>query len=387
MIRIAIVMLLLAHVGRAFGPSNEAHLEWTRTLEDAGNVVLTAWSPTASCVAVATSTTVHVIDLSGQLLWKWNFHETNRLIQVAPFEGSLAVSPRCDAVVFGGSTGYKYVWAADRRGKHRFFGTVGTPLSVKFSLRGDTIAIVTGASVGYLVSPRLDVRWRGELGDLPVRWPSQAADKTRSQSQPAEFTREDVEALFGALMWGYSVGDSVSDDGQWRVVVNGQGRGPRRSSIELWGPGAGGYRSRHRIADDPSEPRWIKPMGCPGGELTRDGAFVIATGDPDHPDAYHEGDSPACDSGDLSTYVFDRDGNLVMTWPPDGERTEMAAAFVARTGVPLALQADSSFWDVPLTPEEMRSAPDTGRRLLYSPGRARVLVSRGREVRLYRAPE
>ena len=72
-------------------------------------------------------------------------------------------------------------------------------------------------------------------------------------------------------------------------------------------------------------------MGCPDGELTRDGAFVIATGDPDHPDAPHPGDSPACDSGNLSTYVFDRDGNLVLTWPHDGDRAGMAAAFRART--------------------------------------------------------
>lgn len=266
-------------------------------MEDARNIVLTAWSPIASCVAVATDTTVHVIDISGQPLWKWNFHETNRLIHVTPFGGSLAVSPTCDAVVLGGRTDYKYVWTANRRGRHTFFETVGTPLSVKFSLRGDTIAIVTGASLGYLLSPRLDVRWRGKLGDLPVRWPAQVVDKTRSQSHAMEFTRDDVEALFGAMMWGYSVWDSVSDDGQWRVVVNGQERGPRTTSIELWGPGAGGYRGRHRIADDPSQPRWIKPMGCPGGELTRDGAFVIATGDPDHPDAYHVGDGSVPSSG------------------------------------------------------------------------------------------
>ena len=389
MITITTVLLLLANVGRALGQSSEPHLEWTRTLEDAATVALTAWSPTGSCVALATDTTVHVIDASGQPLWKWNFRETNRLIQVTPF-GSLALSPTCDTVVLGGASDYKYVWAADRRGKHTFFRTVGTPLSVKFSLRGDTIGVVSGASLGYLLSPDLNVRWRGKLGDLPVRWPSQAM--AGSQSQVVEFTREDVEVLFGAMMWGYGVSDSVSDDGQWRVVTNGQERGPRTTTIELWGPGAGGYRGRHRTTEDPSRPRWIKPMGCPGSELTRDGAFVIATGDPDHPDAYHVGDSPACDSGELLTYFFDRDGHMVLTWPHDRDRAEMAAAFLARTGVPLALQVGSAWqqdpaWDVALTPEEIRTLPETRRKLTYSPNGKRLLVSRDREVRLYRAPE
>ena len=102
------------------------------------------------------------------------------------------------------------------------------------------------------------------------------------------------------------------------------------------------------------------------------------------PDAYGVGDSAACDSGNLSTNFFDRDGNLVLTWPHDRDRSEMAAAFLARTGKPLALQAGSAWredspWDVPLTPEEASAGTDLLRRFDYSPGRARCssLTPRG----------
>ena len=282
MIRVTTVILLLANIGPALGQSSEPQLEWQRTLQDAGNIVLAAWSPTASCVAVATDTTIHVISASGQPLWKWNFKETNRLIHLRRFMGALAVAPTCDTVILGGDSDYRYVLAANERRQHAFLATDGTPLSAKFSSRGDTAALVTGGPSGYLLSPRLDVRWHGQLGDLPVRWPSQVVDQG-TQRQAVEFSRDDVETLLGAMMWGYGVSDSVSDDGQWRVVTIGQFRGPRLTAIELWGPGAGGYRGRHRKPDDGEEPRWMKPMGCPGAELTRDGGFVIATGDPDGP--------------------------------------------------------------------------------------------------------
>jgi len=385
-IRITLICaLLLANVGRGLAQSTEPRLEWAHTLEDIGEVILTTWSPTNKCVAVATATMVHVIDISGYVLWRWNLSETNRLIRVAPLGGSLALSPTCDTVILGGRTDYKYVWAAEQNGRRTFFGTSGTPLSVKFSLQGDSVAIVTGARLGYLMSPRLALRWRGALGDLPVRWPYQTPDQTAGRGQGV-FTREDVDALFGAMMWGWAEFDRVSDDGSWRVVTHGQERGRRTTSIELWGPGAGGYRGRHRVTNGPSQPRWVKAMGCPYGELTHDGAFVVATGDPAHPDAWLLGDSPDCDSGNLSTYVFDRDGNLVLTWPPQTDREEMAAAFWVRTGVPLLIDAGPQ-WDVALTPEEIASLPDTRRRLTYSPHKRMLLVSRDREVRLYRALE
>lgn len=382
-IRIVPALLLSLGLGSVAARAQEPRLAWTLRLEDPGEIVAAAWSPTASCVVVGTQTSVHVIDVSGRRLWGWNFHATNRWIRLDPFT-SIAVSPRCDAVVLGGSAAYKYVWTADRHGRRGFFGTVGTPLSARFDLRGDAIAVVTGASLGYLLSPRLAVRWAGELGALPVRWPSQSPEPPGAGS--VDFSREDVEALFGALVWGYGVSDGVSDDGEWRAVWTAPFRGSGTGTIELWGPGAGGYRGRYARAVDRSQPRWSKPMGCPSGELTRDGAFVVATGDPDHPDAENVGDSRACDSGELSTYVFDRDGNTVLTWPHDQDPGAMPAAVFERTGRRIEVPGTPA-WDAPLTAAEASSAPDARRRLAYGPGRRLLLVGRGRELRVYRAPE
>lgn len=392
MIRIISVLLVLASVrdSAAQPPGREpvwvlAPPAWMLTLEDVGTIILTAWSPTSSCLAVATETTIHVIDSTGRPLWKWRFQETNRLIHVNRLDRTLAVSPACDVVVVGGGADYKYVWAADRRGTHTFFKTVGTPLSAKFDLRGDTIAVVTAASLGYLLSPRLHVRWSGKLGDLPVKWPSQQLDPARTPA--VEFARKDVDTLFGALLWGWGVSDSVSDDGQWRVVARNPVRGPITSSIELWGPGAGGYRGRHKLTDDGSQPRWIKTMGCPFADMTLDGEFVIATGDPDHPNAFKVGDSSACDAGDLSTYVFDRDGNTVLTWPHGGSIDEMSEAVFKRTGKRLVFGESVSSWDVSLDADEDEAHGGRQRERRFSPDGRMLLTSRDRELRLYRAPE
>jgi hypothetical protein len=390
MIRIISVLLVLASVRDSVAPPPgrqplwvQAPPVWRLTLEDVGKIIVTAWSPTSSCVAAATETTIHVIDSKGHPLWKWRFQETNRLIHVNGLDRALAVSPMCDVLVVGGGADYKYVWAANQRGTHTFFKTVGTPLSAKFDLRGDTIAVVTGASLGYLLTPRLNVRWSGQMGDLPIKWRSQELDP--SGTPAAEFAREDVDTLFGALLWGRGVSDSVSDDGQWRAVVEYPFRGAGTGSIKLWGPGAGGYRRRQKTTVDGSQPRWIKTMGCPSADLTRDGEFVIATGDPDHPDAFKVGDSPACDAGDVSTYVFDRDGNTVLTWPHGGNSDEMSEAVFRQTGKRLAFLKSVPSWDVSLDADEASRGPERERR--FSPDGRMLLTSRDRELRLYRAPE
>ena len=175
MIKRLVVLLLLSALLQTPEKPAQPHLVWTRALADSETVVVTAWSPTASCVAAATDKSVHVIDVSGEHLWQWNFHETNRLIQVGRFS-SIALSPTCDAVLVAGGVEYKYVWAGDRRGRRTFFKTAGTPPAVKFDLHGKNVAVVTGAAVGYLLSRRLSDRWSGKLAELPVRWPSQLLD-------------------------------------------------------------------------------------------------------------------------------------------------------------------------------------------------------------------
>jgi hypothetical protein len=139
------------------------------------------------------------------------------------------------------------------------------------------------------------------------------------------------------------------------------------------------------MTGDGSQPRWIKTMGCPSADLTRDGEFVIATGDPDHPDAFNVGDSAACDAGDVSTYVFDRDGATVLTWPHGGNSDEMSEAVFRRTGKRLAFLESVSSWDVSLDADEASRGPERERR--FSPDGRMLLTSRDRELRLYRAPE
>src|SRR5262249_10903060 len=99
-------------------------------------------------------------------------------------------------------------------------------------------------------------------------------------------------------------------------------------------------------------------------------------------------DSEACDSGKLRTYVFDRDGRIVLTWPPEGDREALAAAIRERTGHTLDLRV-ANFWSAdPETADEMRLAPrERQRRAAYGPDRRHELVARGRELRMYRAPD
>jgi hypothetical protein len=376
------LLLLATTATAAVSQTTSVTPAWTLTLDDPGDIVLSAWSSAANCVAVATNRTVHVFDSSGRPLWAWNYHETNRLIRPAKFHPGLAVSPTCDTVALAGETEYKFVWTAHRGGRHAFLKTIGTPWVVKFDLRGDSIAVSTAASFGYLLSPDLDVRWSGKLADLPVRWPSQAA--VASSSRFAEFLREDAEALFDVPPWGQGASDSVSDDGQWRAVWSEPYRGPGTAQLMLMGPGSDGYRGRSASIER-GQVRWTKAMGCPDAEVTLDGAFVVATGDPNHPE-YGPTGTPPCDGTPLPTYVFDRSGKTVLIWPPDGNRDELSEAVFARTGSQLKLRTHSS-WDVPLTPEEVRTLPDTRRRLAYSPDQKMLLVTRERELRLYRAPE
>ena len=98
-----------------------------------------------------------------------------------------------------GDPSYRYVLSADRNGGRQLLKTTGTPLSVRFDLTGQTVAVVTGASKAYLLSPALEVRWSGATASLPVRWAEQTGD-ARSEGGTI-FARGDVDALFGALKW------------------------------------------------------------------------------------------------------------------------------------------------------------------------------------------
>jgi hypothetical protein len=382
--RITPILLLLTYLVAPTAQAQQTEPLWALTLEDPEPVAIAAWSPTGTCVAVATDTTVHVIDRAGRPLWAWHFHETTPFLHPRhnPF-GVFAVSPACDVVAIGGWSDYKYLWTADRRGRHAFLKTVGTPHYGAFSLQGDSLAVTTSGPFAYVLTPHLDVRWSGALGDLPVKWPGQVMDVGARPA--AELLRQDVQELSDVL-WGYERDDSVSDDGQWRAVSSGPWRGGTGVDVlELWGPGAHGYNDRFS-SNGNRQLRWQKRMGCAGvGMITRDGMFVIASGDPDHPE-YTEGSMP-CELANLPTYVFDRDGNTVLTWPAGGNQDDMAQAVLARTGRSLAFPT----WGPPTSmhlfldwPQEPTTQPTP---TLTSPDRKMGLTIQGHELRLYRQPK
>jgi len=237
---------------------------------------------------------VHVVDTAGHLLWKWNFREATHLNRL----GSLAVSPACDAVVVGGDVDHKFVWIARHRRGHTSFRTRGTPRAVKFSLRGDLVAVATGASLGYLLSDKGEVRWSGKLDDLPITWAHEA--RTPSTTSRTEFAKDDVEAIRLALNWWPAAYDvRRSDDGSWRIERETPFRGSGTEIIQLWGPGD-------------KAPRWRKAIGCADILISGDGEFVMTSGDVEHSE-YGAGGNPPCDR--VAVHVFDHDGRDVRSWP------------------------------------------------------------------------
>jgi hypothetical protein len=380
--RLALSVALAAGIQTVQAQEPSARLAWTIDVE--APIRAAQWGASGDCVAVATDEAVHVIDAGGKRLWDWNYRETSRFLRLPRYFSPLApfaVAPACDAVVLGGDSSYRYVLSADRGGGRHVLKTAGTPLGIRFDPTGQTVAVVTGASKGYLLSPALRVRWSGATADLPIRWPAQTGD-ARSVSGPV-FAQGDVDALFGALLWGYGVADDVSEDGQWRAVAHVPFRGAGEGSVELWGPEAGGYRGRRETR---GEPRWRKPMGCPNTmKLARDGLFLMVQGDPDHPDAERTLDSPQCDV--VSTYVFDRDGQLVLTWPPRQDLRGLPAAVLAKTGRPFVgdVPGPSSEppWRAPYEPEER--SPVLFER--YSSDGSRLWVVSEKRLRFYHQPQ
>lgn len=310
--------------------AQDARSIWSRLPVD-GEVIVATRSPfPEGCQAAVTKTTLYVADSSGSRLWQWPFRDHNRFIHVTQ-ESGVALSPDCRHAILTGNVGYKYVWAVDREGRTRVRRTIGTPLFAAFSVDGMTVAVVTGAQRGYLLDPMLAFKWTGDTGHMPIRWPSQVGGVVGNTG--ATFGRAQVDRLLGALLWGYGVGDDVSEDGQWRVEFQLGPRAPGPGSVEFFGPHADGFHGRLRA----TKPRWSAAIGCPSGEVSADGEFVIVVGD------FMNADN-RCETDDtVSTRVFDREGAVVASLPilktyspySRQERDEIVAAVALATGKPL----------------------------------------------------
>jgi hypothetical protein len=197
-------------------------------------------------------------------------------------------------VALGGDTDYKYVWVATERGSARFFNTTGgTPWTVRFSVAGDILAVSTAASIGYLLSLQLDVRWKGRLEKMPIRWSEQIRVTTSDDSNATIFSREDVHDL---LVLRPAIRDSrASATGrsvvEWEVPSHGPGNG----LVHYKGP-------------DASE--WLKVLDCPTAAITDDGERVIAIGDL----KAHEAADGASSCDNRALFVFNRDGQTLQSW-------------------------------------------------------------------------
>ncbi len=399
---ILIVVVLLSAAAATIGGQAQTirtRPVWETTFDDPEQVRAISWASSGRCAAVATTTKVRVVSESGEE-WAWDYARTNRLISsgsigsALPTLPTVAVSPTCDVVALVGNSRYKYAWTADRQGRTAFLNTEGTPSVVKFSADGEVVAVTTAASVAYILSPQLKVRWRGTVGDLPVKWRLQQLPS--SAGRRWTFLQEDVEAL-SSVLWGQGRGDSVSEDGRWRVVWYWNYRGASEStSIELWGPDADGYRGRDPQGSLAAQLRWTKPMGCATGEITADGMFVIVRGDQQHPE-YSDSE---CADDNRSVYVSDRDGKTIAVLPDDEIthfvnrvrwREMVSRAIMNRTSRPLVWQeTDRQCWDVPamaVMPDEALTA--TWHRVgVCSPDHTMLLLTTDdHHVQLYRRPE
>ena len=224
----------------ASASAQEPNLAWTLRVPDAqGKQPFVQSTSNDRCAAVVTATTVHVISMNGEVMWSWNYRRSSRFLKSrVPYAGEpMALSPSCDRVAMAGDPGYRYVWVAGRDTEAKSTQTVGTPLALAFDLSGDYLAISTGAARGYLMTRDLEPHWIGHLRDFPIRWPEQVlAEPVRAGR--IGFTKGSVDALLAVPPWGLWVGDSVSANGQWRVLEQPPW-GSRR-----WVADAGALRSR-----------------------------------------------------------------------------------------------------------------------------------------------
>jgi hypothetical protein len=317
--------------------AQEPALAWTLRVPDArADAPFLQSLGNPRCVAVVTATTVHVVSMSGERLWSWNYRRSSRFLKTRlplAYE-PMALSPMCDRVAMAGDSGYRYVWVAGRDIEAQAFQTVGTPLAVAFDISGEYLAVSTGASRGYLMTRTLEPHWIGHLRDFPIRWPEQEL-AAPARTALVDFSESDVDRLLGVPPWGAWVSDSVSTDGQWRVVI--QSPWDRRDlwqMLVLYGPEGHAFHGRWKTFSQRARPRWSKPMGCLNAVITIDGEFIIASGDPKHPDhAFGNAGALECiEPGALTTFVFDRNGSVLFSRGGEFSDPDLAEAFRQKTG-------------------------------------------------------
>ena len=127
-------------------------------------------------------------------------------------------------------------------------------------------------------------------------------------------------------------------------------------------------------------------MGCLVAQITPDGEFVIARGDPRHPE-HHFGrtwtEAECHKEGALTTFVFDRDGSVLFrrsgVSTADDLPGDLAEAFRQQTGRSLPPVPEPSRYS-----EACEGAREGVSPLCFPGPNELVITSRGNEIRAVR---
>lgn len=219
---------------------------WTKSLAIATPLnrpveVSVALSENGHCAAVAGAGTLEVLDSSGQLMWRWDYGKTNRLITPR----KLAVAPSCNTIAMAGSPSYRYTWFADRQGHRVFVHTTSTPLGVAFDHKSQLVAIGTGGGDVLLLARNGRLKWKIALedGSCCADHLSFSSDN-RSILFYSGVLRLDGSVLWTTRDWGVLASKDLQTFVAWGGPNHGPGIGYVRaldaSGNQMWSKWASG---------------------------------------------------------------------------------------------------------------------------------------------------
>jgi len=305
-------------------PVHRLDATWTKAYSDLGlpvqriEPVAVAISENGRCAAVAGVGKLEVIDSTGQLLWRWNYAQTNRLIT----PGTLALSPSCDEIAMTGSSSYKYTWVADRGGRTAYVHTTSTPLAVAFDHQGKLVVIGTGGNDVLLLTTGGKLRWKKEVKN--------GLDIVGQLS----FSSDNRSIL---VRGGYGVG-VLNLDGRpvWTYSANGMSAAlDLHTFVAWWQPSHGGGVGHVAALDKSGKELWSKFSYDPGAVISPTGDKIIARINVNQSLSKEEG--PDSDDWEMNLQVISRDGAAIRTLPvqdatpvavsPDGERVLVKTPF------------------------------------------------------------
>jgi hypothetical protein len=314
---------------------------------DAGEIRTVAFSPGATCVGIATDSTVVVVSAAGQRLWEWDYKKANRLIRA----WDLAVNKSCDTVAFTGDSDYKFVWLARKNGTRTPIALKSTPSKVAFGVDTPFLAVATALPAVYGFSLQGEAQWTSK----------------RDEENAPTGSLQDRKALSRINPFSWFDTISFSDDLRTEVRAGEPNHGPGHGWVQMArGDGAS----------------WSKTVDCHSALVSHDGSWVVIRGQvlPDD-----TSDDHAWDCDHVSITVVGVDGAVAHEWPaPTGRLLGVSADnnhfVLQQPNVTEGLTLDGTVaWSISTPHQDVIVSPD-----------GRVLVSKethGSSVALYRLPK